>query len=83
MPLIIDDEMLQTAGMTEAEARIEVACRLYDAEKLTFGQAIQWSGLRRTLFESALIDRGLPVYKITLEDLQEDMANLDKVLGKL
>ena len=83
MPMIIDDQLLEAAGFTEQDARIEVACRMYDAEKLSMLQAMRWSGLRRVELECALIDRGLPVYRITQQDLDEDMANLDQVLGKL
>ncbi len=35
MPLTISDKMLQDAGMTAKDARIEVGCRLYAADKLT------------------------------------------------
>ncbi len=82
MPMIIDDQLLEAAGLTEQDARIEVACRMYDAEKLTMLQAMRWSGLRRVDFECALIDRGLPVYKVTRQDLDDDMATLDKLFGK-
>jgi hypothetical protein len=33
MPVIIPDETLKQAGLTESEARIEIACRLFDADK--------------------------------------------------
>ena len=34
MPVIIPDEILKQAGMTEHEALIEIACRLFAADKL-------------------------------------------------
>lgn len=46
---------------------------VFDSQSLTFAQAIQWSGLSRTGFESALLERGLPVYRVTLEDLKHDL----------
>ena len=79
MPMTIDDELLEAAGFTELDARIEVACRMYDAEKLSMSQARRWSGLSRVEFECALIDRGLPVYKVTQQDMDEDMATLEKL----
>ncbi|HLQ43132.1 MAG TPA: UPF0175 family protein [Planctomycetaceae bacterium] len=82
MPLTITDELLTEAGITEQDARIEVACRLYDAGKLSLLQAMRWANLSRAELEVALIDRGLPVYKVTRKDFEEDMANLEKVLGK-
>ena len=83
MPMTIDDQLLEAAGFSEQAARIEVACRMYDAEKLSLLQAMKWSRLSRTEFEAALIDRGLPVYKVTLKDVEDDLAVLDQVLGKL
>ena len=76
MPLTIDDQTLHDAGITEHDARIELACRLYDAGKLSLAQAMRLSGLGRTPFEEALIDRGLPVYRPTVEDFESDMATL-------
>jgi len=73
MPLTISDPELEKLGMTEAEARVEIACRLYDCQRLSFAEAIRWSGLSRTGFESALIDRGLPVYRLTEEMLREEL----------
>ena len=77
MPLTISDPDLEKMGMTEDEARVEIACRMYDCGKLSFGPAIRWSGLTRTAFESALIDRGLPVYRITEEMLREELEAAD------
>ena len=62
MPLLFPDVLLHASGMTEDEARVEIACRLFDDQSLTFAQAIQWSGLTRTGFESALLERGFPVF---------------------
>lgn len=76
MPLTISDAFLSEAGLGEAEARIEIACRLYDAERLAFCPAIRWSGLTRGEFEDALRERGLPVYRITREDFEQDLATL-------
>jgi len=58
MPVLIPDETLKKAGLSEQEARIEIACRLYDADKLHLWPAAQLAGLSRDEFESALISRG-------------------------
>ena len=34
MPIIIPDETLKQTGMTEREALIEIACHLFDKDKL-------------------------------------------------
>ncbi len=47
MPLIIPDEALEAAGMTEREARLEIGCRLFEIGKLTLWSAAklaqQWA----------------------------------------
>jgi predicted HTH domain antitoxin len=79
MPLTIPDEWLRDAGITPDDARLEFACRLYDGGRLSFGQAIRWSGLTRTDFEAAMLARGLPLYRPTVEDLQHDLDEARRV----
>ena len=81
MPVTISDDVLQQAGMTEREARIEIACRLYDAGKLHLWPAAQLAGLTRDEFWAELLARGLPVFTITEQDLRSDLETLDRVLG--
>jgi predicted HTH domain antitoxin len=59
MPLTIPDEWLDEAQISPDDARVELASRLYDESRLSFGQAIRWSSLTRTDFEAAMLDRGL------------------------
>ncbi len=79
MPVIISDETLQQAGMTEREAVIEIACRLFDAEKLHLWPAAKLAGMSRVEFEGELIKRQIPIYRPTLEDLNEEMAALRRL----
>ena len=51
MPLVISDEALQEAGLTEGDALLEFACRLFDAEKMTLWSAAKLAGLSRVAFE--------------------------------
>lgn len=79
MPLTIPDELLSDAGITPDDARLEFACRLYDGGRLSFGQAIRWSGVTRTDFEAAMLARGLPLYRPTVEDLERDVDTLARL----
>ncbi len=79
MPVIISDETLEKAGMTEREAIVEIACRLFDAGKLHLWPAAQMAGLSRGHFEEELTNRKIPIYRPTLEDLAEEMAALKRL----
>lgn len=60
MPLTIPDDTLNDLKMDEREARIEIACRLFDADKLSKPAACRLTGLSRVEFEGELSKRGLP-----------------------
>jgi predicted HTH domain antitoxin len=47
MPLTIPDSVLEQAGLSEAQARVEIACRLFEMRRLSLWQAAQWAGLER------------------------------------
>jgi predicted HTH domain antitoxin len=79
MPLTIPDEVLSQAGLTEAEARLEFACRLFDAGRLSIHQAAKLAGLDRYALEDQLHKRKIPVYRPTVEDLRHDVAALEKL----
>ncbi len=82
MPVIIPDETLRQAGLTEREAVVEIACRLFDAGKLALWPAAKLAGLSRVEFEGELMERKIPVYRPTLQDLADDLAALDRLRGR-
>ena len=79
MPVTISDELLDEAGMGEREARIEIACRLFDAGKLSLPLSARLAGLDRGQMEDELLERGIPLYRPTLEDYQHDVVALGKL----
>jgi len=62
--------------LPEDDARLELACRFFDANRLTLHQAANWAGLDRLGMEAALVQRGLPIYRYTEEDLQGDLETI-------
>lgn len=76
MPLTIPDDVLRQAGLTEQEARVEFACRLYEAGKLTLHAAATVAGFDRSAFEDALLDRHIPIHAVTVDDLRRDVEHL-------
>lgn len=79
MPLLIPDEILLSAGMNEREARIEIACRLFEAGKLALWPAAKLADLERVAFEEELLNRGISIHRPTPEDLAHDLAQLDQL----
>ena len=73
MPVIIPDETLKQAGLTEKEALIEIACGLFDADKLPLWPAAQLAGMSRGEFESVLMSRGIAVHRIDEEYLRHEL----------
>ena len=81
MPVVISDETLREAGLSEREAAVEIACRLFDAGKLALWPAAKLAGLRRSEFEQELRARQIPVYRPTVQDLADDLAALERLRG--
>ena len=79
MLLDISDQILQASGLTEEELTLEIAVALYQREILSLGKAAELANLHRFAFQAALSERQVPV-NYGLEDLEVDMATLDRVL---
>jgi predicted HTH domain antitoxin len=79
MPLTIPDDVLKELKMNEREARIELACRLFDADKLSKPAASRLAELSRVDFEEELIKRGLPIIHYTEEMWKQDLEALKKM----
>ncbi len=73
MPVIISDETLKLAGLTEQEMKIEIACRLFDAGKLHLWPAAQMAGMSRIDFETALTTRGIAPYRMEEQYIREEL----------
>jgi predicted HTH domain antitoxin len=79
MPLMISDDMLQAAGLSEEQACLEIACRLYDAGKLTMPEATRWANVSRTDFETALIERNLPLIRLGETYWRQELQNMQRL----
>jgi predicted HTH domain antitoxin len=81
MSVVIPDEVLSAARMSEAELRQEIAVMLFERGKLTMGQATRLSGLPRIQFQHLLASRQIPVH-YDVKDLEADVESL-RSLGQL
>jgi predicted HTH domain antitoxin len=79
MPLVISDEILQQARLSEREALIEFVCRLFDAGRLTLGHAGRIVGLTEREMEDEISKRDIPRYRYTEQMLEQDNETMKKL----
>ena len=77
--LVIPDETLREAGLSERDALVEFACRLFDAGRLTLWGAAKLAGLSRVAFEEELRARQIAWLRPDVSDLTDDLAALDRL----
>lgn len=81
MSVIIPDDILTAAKMSEAELKLEIAILLFKEKKLSTGKARQLAEMNLLEFRGELAKRGICV-NYDVEDFQEDLKNL-RELGQL
>ena len=81
MGLLIPDDVLHAARMTETELRQEVATLLFEREKLMLAQAATLAQMSRIQFQHLLASRQIPVH-YGVEEFDEDILTL-RELGQL
>ncbi len=79
MPVVISDDVLREARMTEQEVRIELACHFFDTGKLALWPAAKVAGLSRVEFEAELARRKISVFRPTTADLDQDLSALERM----
>ena len=79
MAVTIPDQLLAEAGLSEHDARLEIACRLYDAGKLTMPQATRLAEISRVDFETALLERGLPLLRLGERYWEQEAQSLERL----
>jgi len=81
MSILISDDILQSARLTEDELKQEIAVLLFQKEKLTLAQASRFAGMTRLQFQHLLASRKIPVH-YDVAEFEEDLKTL-KESGKL
>ena len=72
MGMLIDDDLLHAARISEAELKLEIAAILYRRGRLTLGQAARLAGLSQARMRLTLAAQGIaPNYGVN--DFAEDM----------
>ena len=69
--MVISDEILQAAHLTEGELRIEIAVALFAQERLTLGQGASLAQLPQLDFQKILAARRITGHYDTLLSLKK------------
>ncbi len=75
MSFTVSEDLLQKVHMTSEELLTDLACYLYDKERLSFGKCRELCGLTHLEFQRALASREIDI-KYSREDLDIDLKNL-------
>jgi predicted HTH domain antitoxin len=76
MSLVIPDEFLQTAHISEADLKLEIAILLFQQEKITLVTASQFTGTNQLELQRILGSRKIPIH-YDVEDFQQDLSTLE------
>ena len=76
MSLVIPGEFLQTARISEADLKLEIALLLFQQEKITLGTASQFVGMSQLELQRILGSRKIPIH-YGVEDFQQDLKTLE------
>lgn len=76
MSLLITDDFLQTAHISETELRLEIAIVLFQQEKITLGTASQFAGMNQLEFNRILGSRKIPIH-YGVEEFRQDLRTLE------
>ena len=68
-------EIPDTANVSQTDAQILFAMKLFEADKLSLGKAAEVAGLSYRTFYELLVRYGIPVHKMTEEDVEWEIEN--------
>ena len=81
MAVIIPDEVLTAAQLSESELKRELALTLFQQERLTLAQASRLAEMGQLEFQNLLAARQIPIH-YGIEEFHEDLRTLRQI-GRL
>ncbi|MEM7658934.1 MAG: UPF0175 family protein [Bacteroidota bacterium] len=73
MTIEIADELLRQTRLSEEELKLELAIRLFEIERLSFGQARKLAGLHVIAFQQALAKQRISLH-YEVEEFEQDLG---------
>lgn len=81
MSVVIPDDILEAAGMSEAELKLEIAIMLFQQEKISIGKARRLAGMNLIEFQREIASRGICIH-YDVEEFEADLKTL-REMGRL
>ncbi|MEQ8530605.1 MAG: UPF0175 family protein [Imperialibacter sp.] len=78
MSLLITDEILNQANMSEEQFKLELAIFLFQRDVFTMGKSSAFAGIHPFQFQKILADRKIPVH-YGEDDLEKDLQIIKKL----
>jgi predicted HTH domain antitoxin len=76
--MVISDDILESAHVSEAEVRSEIALALFARDRLTLAQAARLANLPQLDFQALLAERRIPIH-YDVAELEEDLRTLQRL----
>lgn len=81
MSVVIPDDILQSARMSEAQLKLEIAIMLFQQDKISIGKARRLAGINLLEFQHEIARRGICIH-YDVEEFEEDIKTLQE-MGRL
>ncbi len=76
--IVIEDEALRQAGISEADMRLEIAILLYSKEVYSLRKSAEYAEVSWIAFGKLLKERGIETIRITAEELAAQVEVLQQ-----
>ena len=73
--MLLTLEIPDVANVSQTEAQILFAMKLFETDKLSLGKAAEVAGLSYRTFHELLVRYGIPVVTMTEEDVKWEIEN--------
>ncbi|NET26104.1 UPF0175 family protein [Okeania sp. SIO1I7] len=81
MSVVIPDDVLVSARMSEAQLKLEIAIMLFQQDRISIGKARRLAGINLLEFQREISERGICIH-YDVEEFEEDIKTLQE-MGRL
>ena len=80
MSVLITDDILRQANMSDSEFKLELGIFLYSNNILSMGKSSEFVGLPKAIFQKKLSDRGITI-SYDEQEFKKDLVTIRKIYG--